>query len=163
MTSNGTIPLIDQVRQALDMFTAAHVDAEGKIAAAATLKLTVGGNEADRKKQAASMPTEEYQGYVLHLADAEREKAAAVAHLERTEKALNVLRELLNHEAEQTRLRAADRQFEAMTIADTTAQRYAVMPGNYTTHAEFRSRYPTTGNGIKRATVAADDESDLPF
>lgn len=98
MASTPSIPLTEQVRQALDTFLDAHVEAERKIAAAATLKLVVGGNEADRKRQAASMSKDEYQGYVLHLAEAEKEKASAVALLERSEKELNVLRELLNHE-----------------------------------------------------------------
>jgi hypothetical protein len=160
---NSTLP--SQVSVALNDFYQAHTDAEGKIAAAATLKLTVGGNEADRKKQAASMPSDEYAGYVLHLADAEKEKAAAVAHLERTEKALNVLRELYAGEVADKHLQAANRTHEAMTIADTTAMRYQSMPGNYTTYAEFRARYGApAGNGIKRATVDADDSADsLPF
>lgn len=152
---------ITQVRQALEHFTAAHVDAERKIAAAATLKLTVGSNEADRKRQAASMPAEEYAGYVLHLAEAEKEKAAAVAHVERTEKALNVLRELLQRETADVQQRAADRTFEAMTIADTTAQRYVMMPGNHRVPAEIRAHV----NGLKPVAVPAGDvdDSDLPF
>lgn len=157
--------LTEQVRAALEQFIAAHVDAEGKIAAAATLKLSVGGNEADRKKQAASMDAAEYAGYVLHLAEAEKEKQAAVALVERTEKALNVLRELLQRETAEIHMRAADRQFEAMTLADTTAMRYQAMPGNYTTHAEFRARYPATGKTVKLAPIAADDddEENKPF
>jgi hypothetical protein len=119
MTSSTSIPpLTEQVRTALATFTTAHADAENKIAAAATLKLTVGSNEADRKRQAASMSAEEYSGYVLHLTEAEKEKAAAVALLERTEKELNVLRELLQHETANVSRAWAE-------IADRTAIKYA--------------------------------------
>jgi 16S rRNA G1207 methylase RsmC len=154
----------DQVREALIAFHTAHLNAEDKIAAAATLKAAVGSNETERKIQKAATPADEYAGYVAHLVDAERVKQSAVAHLERAEKALNVLRELYAGEVADKHLQAANRQFEAMTIADKTAETYRQMPGNYTTHAEFRARYPVpTTSGIKRATVAQDDGSELPF
>lgn len=109
---------IEQVRAALEQFTAAHEDAEGRIAAVATLKLSVGSNEADRKKQQVSMPADEYAGYVASLAEAEKEKAAAVATLERREKELNVLRELLQRET-------ADVNRAWAEIADRTAIKYS--------------------------------------
>lgn len=114
---------VDLVQQALAAFDEAHRDAEAKIAAAATLKLSVGSNEADRKKQAASMPAEEYAGYVAHYTEAEREKAAAVAHLERVEKNLNVQRELLQHETMLGYRYIADERAVTAAVEDTTAQR----------------------------------------
>lgn len=113
---------IEQVQQALGQFTAAHVDAENKIAAVATLKLSVGSNEADRKKQAVSMPADEYAGYVLHLAEAEKEKAAAVATLERREKELNVLRELLNHDTADIGRQTAGLQMEVAQFHHATLE-----------------------------------------
>lgn len=120
MTSGNTIPLIQQVRDALEQFIDAHTDAEGKIAAAASLKLVVGGNAEDRKKQAASMSAQEYEGYSISYASAEIQRQKAVAHLERTEKTLNVLREELAHETAEINRAWAE-------IADRTAQRYAVI------------------------------------
>lgn len=166
MTSSQTIPLTEQVRQALATFLQAHESAEVAAAVYYDAKRRAGSNEKERTKICADVGDEHYALYLMDLTATESAHKAAVAHLERTEKELNVLRELLNHEAEQTRLRAADRYHEAMTIADLTAQRYAVMPGNYTTHAEFRARYATpAGNGIKRATTTIDDSdaSELPF
>jgi hypothetical protein len=118
MSSNRTIPPIEQVRAALVAFTAAHEDAERKIAAAATLKLAVGANESERKERKASTPAEDYAGYVLHLAEAEKEKAAAVAHLERVEKLLNVSRELLIHDTANINRAWAE-------IACRTAEKYS--------------------------------------
>jgi hypothetical protein len=123
MTITDQSTTIDLLKQALADFDAAHRDAEAKIAAAATLKLAVGSNEADRKKQAASMPAEEYAGYVAHYADAEREKAAAVSHLERVEKNLNVLREILSHETMTGYRYIADERAMTAAVEDTTAQR----------------------------------------
>lgn len=169
MTSNSIVPpLTEQVRQALATFDDAHNAAEVAAARYGDFKRLVGSNDAERKERKAATPPDEYNDYCIQLAQAERTHKEAAAHVERVEKNLNVLREMHTREMDRAtaelNLRVADRQFEAMKLAHETALIYQGMPGNYTTHAEFRARYATpAGNGVKRATVAVDDESDLPF
>lgn len=161
----ATIPLVDQERQARTAWLDAHRALQVAAAELDEAKGRVGSNETDRKTKRSKSTEQEYEIWFEELRVAEATYSEARAHEQRTEKILNCLREEVQRETADVHMRAADRFFEAVTISDTTAQRYAVMPGNYTTHAEFRARYPTaTGNGIKRATVSADDSADeLPF
>lgn len=134
-----------QVLDALAQFDDAHRAAESAAAAWNDIKVMVGTNEQSRKEQQRSMPPETYASLTAECHEAEKVKVAAAAHLERTEKQLNVLRELLQHEtAELWQTISAER---AMTAAmeDTTAQRL-VMVNRKTldTPARYAPR-PTNG------------------
>lgn len=148
----------EQVQQAEAAYLEAHINATDAAAAYLDLKRKIGNNEAERKERKSATPDDVYAGYLSGLPAVEDVKNATAAILERADKALKVARELYQGEVAATQERAANRYHEAVSIADTTALRYAVMPGNYTTHAEFRTRYPS-----KKDTAAAVPESELPF
>lgn len=93
-----TEPLVDQVRQALVAFHDAQNNATDAAADYLRLKRLIGSNEAERKAAKAATPDDVYAGYVSEFVTVEDAKNETAAHLERTEKQLNVLREMLNHE-----------------------------------------------------------------
>jgi hypothetical protein len=110
--------LADQVREALATFQSAHEAAEVAAAAYAHQKRLIGSNEAERKERKAETSADEYSGYVDHLPIVEHNYKAATAHLERVEKNLNVLRELLQHDT-------ANINRAWSEIADRTAIKYS--------------------------------------
>lgn len=148
------ISLAEQVRAALDSWTEIHEHAEAAAAAYGELKRLVGSNETERKERKAATPAETYAGYVLHLAQAETEHAAAKAAEERSEKALNTLREMLQHETAQIEAATA---VQWAHIADQEAR----TAGSRTTMLEIRGRYPQ--RTLTPAPAGDIPEEDLPF
>lgn len=112
--------ILEQLREARAAFDQAHRTHEDAAAAYLDLKRRIGSNEAERKAQKATTPEAEYASCVALMPQVEDDKLAAAAHLERTEKTLNVLREELQHETATINRAWAE-------IADTTAQRYAML------------------------------------
>jgi hypothetical protein len=98
VTTMDNLTLAEQVTAALATFLAAHEQAEAAAVAYGDLKRAVGSNESERKDRKANTPSEDYAGYVLHLADAETDYKARAAAAERAEKVLNVLREMYSGE-----------------------------------------------------------------
>lgn len=141
----------EQVIQALATFQEAHRAAEAAAAEFLDVKRQVGSNEAERKALKASTPADHYEIMVSLLPDAEARHKEAAAHLERTEKNLNVLRELLNSETADKLLSYSAERAMTATIEDTTAQRY-VMASARQVPRFFTTKPP-----------AADDGSDVPF
>lgn len=107
-----------QVHEALDVFLETHEKAQAAAAEWFDLKRRVGGNETERKTARASMPADEYDGYLLHFAEAEKVKDETKAVAERAEKVLNTLRELLQSET-------ADVNRAWAELAARTADTYA--------------------------------------
>src|SRR5690349_19714375 len=98
MTISPSIPLTDQVNQALAIWLDAQTEATNAAAEYADTKRQVGSNEAERKALKASTPPDHYEIMVSLLPDAENRYKAAAAACERAEKILNVQREMLKYE-----------------------------------------------------------------
>lgn len=139
----------EQLLQALATFDEASQAAEVAAAAFAESKRRVDSNEAERKKAQQDTSPAIYAEWIEQYCVDEATKIEAAAHLERVEKNLNVLRELLNHETAQIERGTAELQ-------DTISQRYAMLARQNSALVDTRARYtakPTNGG----------NESDLPF
>lgn len=112
--------LTEQVRQALATFDEAHRAAETAAAAFADAKRLYGSNKDERTQREKETPPQAWLAIVAHFEKCEEAHKAAVAHLERVEKHLNVTRELLQAENAATMRAWAE-------IADRTAERYAAL------------------------------------
>lgn len=134
----------EQVHEALEAWLEAQQGATNAAAAYAELKSIVGGNEAERKAQQAKTPAEEYELYRMHFADAERAKSITAAAAERSEKVLNVLREVLQAETADTNRATAE-------LAARTADRYAAL------------QMTPPARVVVRVQPTPIDDSDLPF
>lgn len=160
MTTTQSIPsLAEQVRAALDSWTEIHEHAEAAAAAYGELKRLVGSNETERKERKAATPAETYAEYVLHLATAETEHAAAKAAEERSEKALNTLREMLNSE---TALIARNAAFDFASGAselNRAVDAYRRSTGTKPLMSEIRRRV----DGLTLQPAGDIREEDLPF
>lgn len=136
MTSTQSIPpLAEQVRAALDSWTEIHEHAEAAAAAYGETKRLVGSNETERKERKSNTPPDDYAMYLVDLVQHEQEHKAAAAAVERAEKSLNTLRELLSHETAQIEAATA---VQWAHIADQEAR----TAGSRTTMLEIRARYP---------------------
>jgi DNA-binding ferritin-like protein len=172
MTSEDNYTTKQQLHEALETWLDAQSKATDAAAEYTRLKGIVGGNEADRKAQRAKAASQdEYDGYLLHYADAEKVKIETAAAAERAEKILNTLRELLNNETAEVWDRITERQTAATERAYETAVQYAALPGNKTTFAEIRAHTRpqpvAAGSGVCadcRQPLALDIHKDcLPF
>jgi hypothetical protein len=118
MTTNGQYSTVQQVHIALDAYLDAHSKAADAAAAYVELKSIVGGNETERKAAKARIPGDEYEGYLMHLAECEHIKVTTAATAERAEKVLNTLRDVLNNET-------AALDHATAEISARVAERYA--------------------------------------
>lgn len=147
--SNNTIPLTEQIRLAESVWLEADKADQDAATTIAWLESQVGTNDKTRAKAEKDTAPEVYAQYLVDLAEAKIKKIATAGHAERTEKQLNILRELLQHASAATHLAAAE-------IAARTAQAYATLAA-----APVRPVIHT--NGVKRATVDESDVDQLPF
>lgn len=155
-TDGALLTTIEQLRAALAAFQSASESAERYAAMVVDLKRLVGGNEADRKAARAATESAVYAERVESLAEAEIGKIAAAAHLERVEKALNVQRELLQHETALIGRETAERRAEVAKVEHDTANVLYVA-------ADVAAAREETRRAIQGPETEVDETSDVPF